>query len=77
MDKEINDIEKAAMNLSIEERAYLVRKLIAGLDEGEDEDVEQLWLDEVERRLSDYDSGKTTARPAEEVFSELEKKLRK
>ena len=75
MNKEISDIEKAALSLSIEDRTYLVRKLIAGLDEEEDQNVEQLWLDEVERRLADYDSGKTTARPAEEVFAKLKKKL--
>ncbi len=75
MDKEIGDIEKAALNLSTQQRAHLVRRLIAGLDSGKDQDVEQQWLDEAERRLLDYRSGKTTARPAEEIFSEIEQKF--
>lgn len=75
MSSELHDIEKAAEGLSPEQRARLVRRLIAGLDLGEDQDAEQVWLDEAERRLSDYRSGKTTARPANEVFSEIEQKL--
>jgi putative addiction module component (TIGR02574 family) len=75
MNKEIGDIEKAALNLSTQQRVHLVRRLIAGLDSGKDQDVEQQWLDEAERRLLDYHSGKTTARPAEEIFSEIEQKL--
>ena len=39
------------------------------------EDIEQQWLDEAERRLLDYRSGKTTARPAEEVFSEIKQQF--
>lgn len=75
MSSELHDIEKAAEGLSPEQRARLVRRLIAGLDLGEDQDAEQVWLDEAERRLSDYRSGKTTARPANEVFAEIEQKL--
>jgi len=76
MSSELQNIEKAAEGLSLEQRARLVRRLIAGLDIGEDQDAEQVWLDEAERRLSDYRSGKTTARPANEVFTEIEQKLR-
>ena len=75
MSSELHDIEKAAEGLSSEQRARLVRKLIASLDLGEDQDAEQAWLDEAERRLFDYRSGKTTARPANEVFTEIEQKL--
>ncbi len=75
MNSELHDIEKAAEGLSPEQRARLVRRLISGLDLGEDQDAEQVWLDEAERRLSDYRSGKTTTRPANEVFSEIEQKL--
>jgi putative addiction module component (TIGR02574 family) len=75
MTSESQKIEKQAQELSPKERARLALKLIESLDPGEDEDVEELWLDEAERRLADYDAGKTKARPADEVFSEIEKKL--
>ena len=38
-------------------------------------EIERLWLDEAERRLADYDAGKTLAREAEEVIAEIEQKL--
>ncbi len=38
-------------------------------------DIEQQWLDEAERRLADYRLGKTTVRPAEDVFSEIEEQF--
>ncbi len=60
MDKKISDIEKTALSLSPEQRAHLIRRLIEGLDLGKDQDAEQLWLDEAERRLLAYRSGRTT-----------------
>lgn len=75
MTSESESIEEQAQDLPAKERARLALKLIESLDQGEDEDVEELWLDEAERRLSEYDAGKTEARAADEVFAEIEKKL--
>jgi len=69
------NIEDQVQDLPPKERARLALKLIESLDPGEDEDVEELWLDEAERRLADYDAGKSKARSADEVFCEIEKKL--
>ena len=76
MTSESRKIEDRAKDLPAKDRARLALRLIESLDEGEDEDVEELWLDEAERRLSEYDAGKSQARPADEVFAEIEKKLR-
>ncbi len=75
MTSESRNVEQQAQELPAKERARLALKLIESLDQGEDEDVEELWLDEVERRLADYDAGKTESRPADEVFTEIDKKL--
>jgi hypothetical protein len=45
------------------------------LDPGQDEDVDELWLDEAERRLREHDRGATQARDAEEAISEIERQL--
>ncbi len=45
--------------------------LIESLDPGTDEDAESLWLDEADRRLADYDTGKTSARPVNDVIKEI------
>ena len=49
--------------------------LIESLDPGTDEDAEELWLDEAERRLADYGAGKTKARSVDDVISEIKSKL--
>jgi hypothetical protein len=38
----------------------LALRLIESLDPGKDEDVDELWLAEAERRLRQYDEGSTT-----------------
>lgn len=75
MTSESEKIEELAQDLPAKERARIALKLIESLDKGGDEDVDELWLDEAERRLSEYDAGNSEARPADEVFAEIEKKL--
>jgi putative addiction module component (TIGR02574 family) len=75
MASETQKIEEQAQGLSSKDRARLALKLIESLDQGVDEDVDDIWLDEAERRLADYDAGRTDSRPADEVFDEIEKKL--
>lgn len=69
-------LEEQAHELSPAERARLALSLIARLDPGEDEDAEELWLSEAERRLSEYETGSSVARPAHDVISEVRRKLK-
>jgi putative addiction module component (TIGR02574 family) len=69
-------IEDQVARLPHRERARLALALIESLDPGKDEDVAELWLDEVERRLKRYDEGQTDARDAEEAISEIERQLK-
>ena len=75
MTADSRDIEKQAQNLPAKERARLALALIESLDQGEDIDAEDLWLDEAERRLEDYRAGRVEAIPANEVFEIIAKKL--
>ena len=75
MTSQTRNLEKQAQSLDPQERARLALKLIESLDPGTDEDADQLWLDEAERRLSEHDAGKTKARPVDDVISEIEQKL--
>jgi putative addiction module component (TIGR02574 family) len=61
-------IESEALNLDIHSRANLVGKLLLSLDEPTASEVEQLWLDEAERRLADYRVGKVQGISGNEVF---------
>jgi putative addiction module component (TIGR02574 family) len=71
MNKDILSLEAEARKLSPQDRARLVRRLIATLDVGEEHDAEQLWLDEAERRLAAYRRGEITSLPGDEVFGEI------
>ena len=64
-------LEREASNLSVKDRARLVRRLISTLEPSDDGDIEQEWLDEAERRLSAYRRGQTASRSGEEVFDEI------
>lgn len=66
--KNLEEIEKATMQLDLGERALLAGKLLLSLDELSTSEVERLWLDEAERRLEDFRLGKVRGIPAEEVF---------
>jgi len=61
-------IESEALNLDMPSRANLVGKLLLSLDEPTVSEVEQLWLDEAERRLDDFRTGKVQGIPGSEVF---------
>lgn len=71
MDRDVFQLEAEARKLPPEDRARLVRNLIATLDAGDDHDAEQFWLDEAEQRLAAYRRGQTTSIPGSEVFSNL------
>lgn len=64
----IHKIESEALNLDMHSRANLVGKLLLSLDEPTVSEVEQLWLDEAERRLDDYRAGKIQGIPGNAVF---------
>lgn len=68
MPVKIKEVEKATMQLNLEERAQLAGKLLMSLEEPTESEVERLWLNEAERRLNEFREGKTHGIPAEEVF---------
>lgn len=55
MSSSVESLEAEALRLSAEERARLVERMIASL-EGDD-DVEEAWAAEVERRNAEIESG--------------------
>lgn len=63
-----------ATNLSEEDRATLAGLLIESLDTAIDEGVEQAWQAEVQRRLSELDSGSVKTVPWESVRARILKR---
>ena len=77
MSTDVAEIEARIRALSPEDKAELLRSLIAELDGPADADVEQAWAREVERRHREIIEGKVKPIPAREVFRSLRARLKK
>ena len=69
------DILKQALELKEEERAELASLLIESLDEPVEEGVEAAWAVEIERRMTELDSGAASTLSWEEVRERLHGRL--
>ena len=69
----IQEIESQALLLPSSERALLAQHLIASLDE--DDEIEQAWAEEVERRWDALASGEVEAIPAADVLAEARRTI--
>jgi putative addiction module component (TIGR02574 family) len=58
-----------------EERAFLVRQLIASLDDTVDSDAEAEWQAVIERRSREIEEGNVQCRPVEQVVHDIRDKL--
>ena len=76
MERTLGEVEGYAMELSLQDRALFVERLLATLDPGEDVNAEELWLEAAERRYQEYRAGRVASKPANQVFDEAMKRLR-
>ena len=53
----IDDLRREALALDLAERAQLARDLLHSLDDLSESEIEQLWLDEADRRREEVVSG--------------------
>jgi putative addiction module component (TIGR02574 family) len=72
-----NKIVEEALSLPSDERASLVEKLISSLNLPIQEEIDQLWADEVERRVSQIEKGEVELIPGNEVFAKIRRKYPK
>jgi putative addiction module component (TIGR02574 family) len=69
-------IENEALGLSPQEKARLIDVLWGSLADAELKSREEAWAEESERRIDAYEDGKLKARDANEIFSDLKRKVR-
>ncbi|MGE0557255.1 MAG: addiction module protein [Burkholderiales bacterium] len=67
MPTQLEMIEAQALSLTPEERAQLADRLITSLFE--DQDIEEAWAVEVERRIKDIENGRARLVPAAEAIA--------
>jgi len=63
-----------ALSLPADVRLSLVEKLLTSLNLPIDEEIDRLWAEEAERRVSQLEEGKAKLVPGEEVFSKIRAK---
>ena len=65
------DIQQAATQLPVKQRARLAHTLLKGLDDGKDEDVEALWIEEAKRRYDAFKRGELEAIDGDKAMAHL------
>lgn len=76
MSRDVKDIAAEALQLPLAARAELAGQLLESLDDLSENEIEQLWAAEAERRYAEYKAGRIEAIPAEEVFAKLRSRSR-
>lgn len=77
MARPVSIIQQEIRQLSVAEKEEVLRTLLEELDGPPDPNVEAAWLEEVERRAREIDSGQVTCIPADDVFGKLDTLLKK
>jgi putative addiction module component (TIGR02574 family) len=68
MSPNLKECESQALKLSVDERATLAEHLIESLDNLYDTEIENLWLEEAERRYQAHRQGQVSSKPAAEAI---------
>jgi putative addiction module component (TIGR02574 family) len=71
MARSARELFEEAMRLAPEERAVLMRLRVETLDAESEEGAEDAWRVEIERRITELDSGAVEAVPWEELRARL------
>jgi putative addiction module component (TIGR02574 family) len=67
-------IIEEALSLPADLRLSLIQKLQESLNQTIDPEIDRLWADEVERRISQIEEGKAQWISGEEVFARIREK---
>lgn len=62
-----SEVLKSALSLPVDDRAALAEKLLASLDDLDEQEAERLWAREAQRRLEEYRSGRAVAVDARDI----------
>jgi putative addiction module component (TIGR02574 family) len=63
-----NEIINEAINLKPQERYLIIETLVKSLNQP-DEEIEQIWIEESQKRLNEYKEGKLKTLSYKDVFS--------
>lgn len=73
METRLELLEAEVLKLTPGERAALAQRLLASLDE--DDEIEEAWAVEVERRIADVESGAIQGIPLDQALAQVRSAL--
>ena len=76
MTRTLEDITSELLQLSVESRAALAKRLLDSLDGLTPDENERLWVEEAARRYRQLKDGTATSTPSDEVFARLDARPR-
>ena len=65
----VDELMREALALDAKARAAMAHELLNSLESLSEAEVEQLWIEEAERRSADIDAGTAVSIPAEEALA--------
>lgn len=77
MDRKLDEIASEALQMSVESRAALAKRLLDSLDELAPEENERLWVEEAGRRYQQLKAGTAKSVASEELFARLDARPRR
>jgi putative addiction module component (TIGR02574 family) len=77
MEKTEDKVIEKALSLPADARLNLIEKLLLSLNLPIDEEIDRMWAEEAEHRISQIEEGKVKLVPGDEVFKKIRKKYGK
>ncbi len=74
MTTNVKQILKKAISLPAIDRAELVESILASFDFSERREIDALWVEESEARVSAFSSGRIKTKSAKQVFHDIQRK---
>ncbi len=75
MINDFKEIENSALNLNKKDKARLADKLLQSIHGKIDPDIEQAWIQEIQKRKESLKSGEASLHSSSEVLSEAKKRI--
>jgi hypothetical protein len=73
---DLSEVLKSALSLNLDDRAALAERLLASLDDLDEEEAERVWAEEAQRRLQEYQAGRAESVQAQDVANKAERLFR-
>jgi hypothetical protein len=74
---DLKEIENSALNLNKKDKVRLADKLLQSIHGKIDSEIEQAWIDEVQKRKESLKLGEASLHAASDVLNEARKYLQK